>query len=245
MTSNRLWIYAAFIASLAVIMAQGDMRVKADSTDVMHGRTLSLSAVGSVKTRPDTAHISIGVVSEAETARSALDANTASMTNVVAELKAKDVAERDIQTTNFAVHPQYQHFKDGRPSVISGYRVINSVSITVRDISRLGEVLDTVVTLGSNQIGGIGFSVSEPAQLMDDARRAAMEDARRKAELYVEAAQVGLGRVLKLQEETADQGPRVMFRARAEAISADVPIEAGETELQVRITVVWELIDRS
>ncbi len=244
MTINRSWLYCVLIAGLIMSMAQGDMSVKADSANAMENRTLSLSAVGTIKARPDMAHISIGVVSEAETARGALDENTASMTNVVAELKGKGVEERDIQTTNFAVHPQYQHFKDGRPSVISGYRVVNSLSITVRDISRLGEVLDTVVTLGANQIGGISFSVSEPAQLMDDARKAAMADARRKAELYADAARVSLGRVLKLQEETTDQGPRPMFRAMRTEAAADVPIEAGETELRVQITVVWELVDR-
>jgi uncharacterized protein YggE len=204
-------------------------------------RTLSLSASGSVNVRPDTAHITVGVVSEAENARSAMDDNNAAMAKVIEALKEKDIASKDIQTTNFSVHPRYQHFDDGKPSVISGYRVVNSIRITVRQIGRLGEVLDKVVSFGSNQIGGISFSVSEPEALMDKARVQAIETARERAELYAEAAGASVGEVLKIEEVTQDGGPEPRFRAMATKAESDVPIEAGETEIKVRVRVVWAL----
>lgn len=207
-------------------------------------RTLTLSASGSVNVRPDTAHITVGVISEADNARSALDQNNGAMTEVIDALKEKDIASRDIQTTNFAVHPRYKHFKDGQPSVISGYRVVNSVRITVRDIARLGEVLDKVVSFGSNQIGGISFSVSDTEALMDQARAKAIETARKRAQLYADAAGAAIGKVLRIEEVTSETGPEPRYRALAAKSEAEVPIEAGETEISVRVRVVWSLTDQ-
>lgn len=202
-------------------------------------RTVSVTGIGTAKARPDTAHITIGVVSEGETARAALDQNTAAMRKVVAELEAQGLADADIQTVNFSVHPKFEHPDDGKPPVIVGYRVVNSVRITVRDRDKLGAILDTAVSLGSNQIGGIEFSIAEASALEDQARRDAMADARRKAQLYAATANAALGRALTISEETSTP-PRPMLARAAEAKTA-VAIEAGEYTLQVRVQVSWEL----
>lgn len=238
--SSRLAILALTLVSFAMTE---NARAEAPPADAGK-RTLSLSASGSVNVRPDTAHITLGVVSEADTARSALDANNAAMTQVIDALKEKDIASRDIQTTNFAIHPRYKHFKDGQPSVISGYRVVNSVRITVRDIAKLGDVLDKVVSFGSNQIGGISFSVSDTDTLMDEARAKAIAAARERAQLYAEAAGASIGKVLQIEELTSDTGPEPRFRALAAKSEAEVPIEAGESEISVRVRVVWALADQ-
>ncbi len=233
---------SSFLAAVALVFASV---VPAAAQSAEEGqRTLSLSATGTVSVRPDTAHITLGVVSEAENARTAMDNNNTAMANVIEALKQKEIAGRDIQTTNFAVHPRYQHFDDGKPSVISGYRVVNSIRITVRDIGRLGEVLDKVVGLGSNQIGGISFSVSEPETLMDKARKQAIATARDRADLYAQAAGTSVGRVLKIEEVNANNVPEPRFRAMAVKAESDVPIEAGETEIKVRVRVVWALTDK-
>lgn len=205
-------------------------------------RTISLSGMGSAKGSPDTAHISTGVVSEAATAREALDKNNGAMARVIDELKAQGLEPKNIQTTNFSVRPRFQHFKDGKPPVISGYRVVNSVRIKVSDLTKLGIILDKVVTLGSNQIGGIEFSVADAANLKDMARREAMADASHKAKLYAEAAGAKLGKVLKISEDFAQIQPRPAFaRAALEAKAATAPIEPGEQTLQARVNVTWEL----
>lgn len=244
MTARISSFFAIVTLVFAVAVATEPLRAAAQSVDA-DKRTLSLSATGTVNVRPDTAHITVGVVSEAENARGAMDENNAAMADVIKALKEKDIASRDIQTTNFAVHPRYQHFKDGKPSVISGYRVVNSIRITVRDISRLGEVLDRVVSFGSNQIGGISFSVSKPEALMDQARVQAIETARERAELYAKAAGTSVGQVLQIEEVDLDGGPEPLFRAMAAKAESEVPIEAGETEIKVRVRVVWALADQS
>ena len=204
-------------------------------------RSISLSAIGTVKTRPDTALISTGVASEAPTAREALTQNTAAMSKVVAALKEQGIAPNDIQTADFSVHPRFHHPRDGAPAQISGYRVVNSVRIKVRDTTKLGAILDQVVTLGSNEIGGIQFTVENPAALEDEARRRAMATALKKAELLAKAAGAEIGQVLKITEEMHQPPRPLMQRMALEAKAADVPIEAGEHTVQVQVNVTWEL----
>jgi uncharacterized protein YggE len=123
-------------------------------------RTITVTGTGTASARPDRAHIETGVVSEAETARAVLDANTEAMSQVVAALKEQEIAPEDIQTTDFSVRPRYRQGKDdGDPPTIAGYRVVNSVRIAVRDLDRLGAILDRVVAQGSNEIGGIRFQI--------------------------------------------------------------------------------------
>lgn len=240
MSTRRSVVFAIIALVFAVVAASPTSHAAAEAIEADQ-RTLSLRATGSVNVKPDTAHITVGVVSEAENARSAMDDNNAAMASVIEALKKKDIASKHIQTTNFSVHPRYQHFDDGKPSVVSGYRVVNSIRITVREIGRLGEVLDKVVSFGSNQIGGISFSVSEPGELMDEARVEAIKTARKRAELYAKAAGASIGDVLKIEEVTMDGGPEPRFRALATKAESEVPIEAGETEIKVRVRVVWAL----
>ena len=205
-------------------------------------RVITMTGRGLVKAAPDIARISTGVVSEADTAGAALKANTAAMSKVVAELKASGIDAKDIQTARFAVNPRHQRNRDGREPKIIGYRVTNSVRITVRDLKALGGILDKVVSLGSNQIDGIAFDIDEPRKLQDEARRRAVKDAKAKAELYAEAADVDLGDILSISEGAVMQPRRpVMARMAMEAKSADVPIEPGEQAIEVRVSMSWEI----
>lgn len=204
-------------------------------------RTMSLSATGTVFAKPDTAHISTGVVSDADTARSALDQNSAAMKRVISELKEQGLKPEDIQTTNFSVSPRYQHFKDNRPPKLIGYRVNNAVRIRVKDLKKLGAILDTVVTLGSNRIGGISFSISGAEELLDKARADAMTRVIARARLYAEAASVQLGEIVSIRESNIGRPPRPMMARAAFKAAEAVPIEAGEQSLQVRVDVSWEI----
>jgi len=212
----------------------------ANAKKISEKRTISLSASGQVKVEPDLASISTGVTSEGETARDALDANTSAMKAVIEGLKSSGIDPRDIQTTNFSVSPRYQHFKDQRAPVVTGYNVTNSVQIIVRDLKALGTILDKVVTLGSNQINGIQFDVSNSDALKDAARKQAVTNALRKAELYAEASGTEVGSVLKITEESHGYSPRpAMMRTAMKAEAA--PIEAGSQTLSVRVNITWEL----
>lgn len=211
--------------------AEGDM-----------SRTITISATGSASAKPDRAIISTGVTSEAETARDAMDENSRRMRQVLSKLRDFDVAERDIQTTNFSVNPRYQNFKDGRPPKITGYMVTNSVRIRVRKIDQLGDILDKVVSLGANQIGGIQFEIGALNELSDRARKLAIEAAHHRAEVYTQAAGIALDEVIRIEESSSAGSPRPLaMRTSMRAEAGAPPFEAGEHALTVSVTVTWSL----
>jgi uncharacterized protein YggE len=202
-------------------------------------RSVTVSATGQVAVAPDMARISTGIVSEAETAREALQRNSAAMKKVVDGIKANGIDAKDIQTSNFNVEPRYEQARDGRPPHIAGYRATNQVRFAVRDLSRVGELLDLVITLGANQAGGVSFQVSNAETLKDEARRQAMANALRRARLLAEAAGASVGEVLTITEDVSVAGPRPMA-GRALAAEA-VPIEPGSQVLEARVEVTWAL----
>jgi hypothetical protein len=208
--------------------------------------TITMSGHGDISAAPDTAHISTGVVSEAKTAREALTANNTAMEKVIAELKKAGIEARDLQTSNFSVQPQYYHPPRDRngpiePPRIVGYQVSNTLRVRVRDLARLGAILDVTVSQGANQLNGIAFSIDDPEALLAKARKAAMEDAIARATTYAEAAGVALGRVLSISENSGPRPVPMVARMRAEDAAAAVPIEAGEQSIQAQVQVTWEL----
>ena len=206
-------------------------------------RTVTVNGTGFVTAEPDRAHITLGVVSEGDTAKAALEKNTAAMKAVVDALKARGLPPKDIQTSNFSVSPRYRQSKAGEQPVINGHQVQNSVRIVVRDIAALGPILDQVIQLGSNQVHGVGFEVSKADELKDEARKAAVANARHKAELYATAAGARLGRVLSIDEagvQPIQRQPRMMARASA-ALDSAPPVEAGSQRLDASVTVTYML----
>jgi len=212
--------------------------------DASDKRTISLSATGAVKTTPDKVDISTGVTTEAKTAREALDRNTEAMAKVVAALKQEGIEAKDIQTVNFSVGPVFEQrpYDKPAPPVVIGYRVTNQVRITLQDTKQLGEILDKVVTLGSNQIDSIEFGVKEPEALKDEARKLALKNVTDNAKLYAEAAGVELGAIMSISEEESAYYPRAMpAAAPMDMMKESVPIEAGTASVEVRVRVVWEI----
>jgi hypothetical protein len=231
---TRAFILALLTAGLVLVTAS--LAAHADDNEV--SRSITVSASGSVAAEPDMARITSGVTSEAETAREALSRNSQVMEEVVAGLKAAGIAPADIQTVSFHVTPRSTRAKEGHPSVISGYRVTNQIRITARNLDRLGEILDKLVSFGANQMAGLSFEVSEAASLRDAARKEAVANALRRAKLYAVAADAELGDVLRVSEGVVGTGPRpVTMAMRAEA----VPIERGTEELQANVTITWAL----
>ena len=237
MSTLSRWLLAAVVlAGTAPLQARMVMAADANSPG---GRMVSVTGTGRVAADPDIAQVSTGVVVEGETAKDALARNSTIMAKLIDGLKAFGVAAKDIQTSSINVEPRYAQAKDGKPATISGYRVVNQVRLTVRDVKRLGEILDGAIALGANQMGGVSFDVTNPEALLDDARREAIASARRRAELYAAAAGVQLGEVLRIAEEAGDTA-RPMPMARA-AMAGAVPIEPGTRTLTVEVHVTYAL----
>lgn len=208
-------------------------------------RLITLNGHGEVQKTPDMAIVNIGVTTTAETAREALASNTENMAKVLASITASGVDSKDIRTSDFSVNPRIDYGSSSSSSSqepkTTGYDVVNNVTVTLRKVDGLGNLLDAVVQAGSNRINGIQFGVSDADTALDTARGAAVADARRKAEIYASAAGVSLGNVVSISEAATGYQPVVM---RAKAIAADaspVPIANGEQTLATDVNVTWEL----
>ena len=234
---RRIVMTAVALIAAAILVEAGT--VMAAENDKSAERYVSVSATGDVAAEPDMAYISTGVMVEADTAKDGLARNSLVMAKLVDGLKSLGIAPKDIQTTSVYVQPRYVQTKDGHPTTFSGYRVVNQVRLTVREMKRLGEMLDAAVTLGANQVNGITFDVSNAETLKDEARKQAMVNARRRAELYATAAGAQLGNVLTISEDV-NAGPRPMSMARSATVGA-VPIEGGTRTLTVTVHVTYSL----
>lgn len=211
--------------------------------------SLSVSGTGKISAAPDMASVSVGVVSEAATASDALRANSQSMAALQTAIRERGVAAKDMQTSNISVQPKYSQPAPGRPqgefvSRIVGYSVTNTVEIRVRDLGKLGELLDAVVSAGANQVYGITFGIDKADALLDEARKRAVADARRKAELLAGEAGVVLGQALQISESGGMVPPTPMaFRGGGmmAMAAAEVPVSSGEIDLSVNIQIVYEI----
>ena len=230
MRISRVLICAFVIAAaaLAPFSAQAAERID---------KLVTVTGEGTASAAPDNAVIRLGVSSQGKTARAASDANAKEMTVVLAAIKDSGVADRDIQTTSLSLQPQYEPNKTGAPRLI-GFQANNQVTVKIRDIGALPTVLDRAIAAGANEMSGIEFVVSEQTKLLDKARAAAIADARRKAELYANAAGMKVGRVMAISEEGAAPQPRPYQAMRA---GAAAPIAPGEQMLRAVVTVSYEL----
>jgi uncharacterized protein YggE len=205
---------------------------------------IAVTGTGSVYAAPDTARIQAGVVTEAARASEAVAANTAAMQKVFAALDAAGIEKKYVQTSRFDVSPVYADggVVRGRPQ-IAGYQATNQVSVEVRGVDRVGAVLDALVGAGANEMGGVSFEIAEPAPLLDEARRKAVADARRKADLYARETGTTLGRVLRVDETGGGPGPMPVAFARMEKadMAAPPPMAPGQLEIAVTVAVTWSL----
>lgn len=191
---------------------------------------------------PDLALLTLAVMREAATAREALDANNAAMAEVIAALKEAGIAARDLQTAGLQINPRYDYPQGGgQPASIAAYQVTNTLSVRVRQIARLGEILDRAVSLGVNQGGGIAFTNDDPSRAIDEARRKAVADAIAKARTLAEAAGVGLGRVVEISEQSFAAPPMPFLAKGADMMRESVPVEAGENAYRVQVGVTFEI----
>jgi uncharacterized protein len=190
--------------------------------------------------RPDTAVVRAGVETRAPSPEIALIGNNAAMKVLFDVLQKHGIAERDIATTTFDVQPIYgRPDPQGGAATIQAYQVSNQISARVRDIERLGVILTELVEAGANRLRGVSFEFADPDALQADARRAALQDARRRAELYAQAAGVRLGRILSISELDA---PAMPMPRQMRAMSADaVPIAPGEQTITAGVTVSYEI----
>ena len=233
--------------TLALAAAAAPLAAKAQETARPRESTVIVTGEGTAEMAPDMALVDLGVVKDAKTAREALDANNKAMADILAAMKDAGIEARDLQTSGFAINPQYQFPQsttgENPPPILLGFQVSNTVTLRVRDLSKLGEILDKAVTLGANHGGGIRFVNDKPDAAVSTARARAVENAIAKAKELTAAAGVGLGRVLEISETSYRAEPMPMMRAMAKdfAAAGAVPVATGENSYSVVVNVTFAL----
>jgi len=208
---------------------------------------LSVTADGESRQVPDVVRISAGVSNRAQDANTALAENSSKMNRVVAAIRAAGVAERDVQTARISIQPHYRYPRDGEP-VFTGYQASNNVTVKLRDVARLGDLLDALVAGSANQIDGPYFEVDQPQAGYDRARLSALDSARQRARQYADALGLRVVRILSVDEGGGFRQIQHNLRmaqpqSAPVAFDAAPPVSPGETTLRARLTVVFELGD--
>ena len=229
-------LLAAFALSAPVAaQAQAAPALPPDAT------LLSVSAQAEARRAPDIATVSAGVVTQAADGNTAMRQNAEQMNRVLAAVKAAGVAGKDIQTSGINLHPQY-HYEENQPPRITGYQASNTVSLKLRDVAKMGQVLDALVASGANQVNGPSFGIDNPEPLYDQARIEALQRARARAETYAKALDLRVRRIVSISEGGgAIPGPMPrMAMMKAEAYDS-TPVAPGESSVSVNLDVVFEL----
>jgi hypothetical protein len=224
---------------LAAVLSACSPTIVAESQ--LPSRTISVTGAGQVTLAPDIAYIYIGVHTEAASATEAVSDNSTKTQKVTDALKELGLAKEDIRTTNFSIWPSQQYGPDGK---LTGtiYMVDNTIYVTVRDIEKLGELLDTTIQAGANSINSIQFDLEDKTEALSQARKAAVENAKKQAKELADAAGVKLGEIQTIGFYEAT--PVSMFDGKGGggvALEAAVPIQPGQLTLTVTVNLTYEL----
>jgi uncharacterized protein YggE len=231
-TRYVVWLVAAL--AFASLFAGIGLPLLSHAAEPKAG-TVTVNGTGTVDTVPDTASMSFGVTTQAATAAAALAQNSSQMANVIAALKAAGIAAKDIQTQSVSLQPQTG--PDG--NAVAGYTASNSVGATVRDIGKLGAVIDAATAAGANTVYGPSLTRADTDALYRDALKAAVADARAKAGALADAAKLSLGAVQSMSE--GGGAVPLPYAAGRAADATSTPIEPGTQQVQATVTVTFAL----
>lgn len=206
--------------------------------------TLNLSAYGETRTAPDKATISLGVQTQAATAVEAIRQNAERMTRVIETLKKSGIAAKDIQTSGLNLNPQYA-YKEGEAPRLTGYQASNTVTVTVHDLSRVGQAVDATVNAGADTVGGVSFGLEDSTAAENEARVKAVSALQAKADLYARATGYRVARLVSLNEGSSYAAPppppAPPMVAMAREASYKTQVEPGEMNVRVDVSATYEL----
>ena len=238
MKKNVRWGIAGLVAGLAAALA---IPTFAQTTPPAGGgsseRTVTVTGSATIRSAPDEAVITLGVRTQAPTAEGAMQQNANRMAAIMRVLLDQGLSQGDIATAWINLYPNY----DSSGLTIVGYTAENQVTATVRDMGRIGRIIDGTVESGANVLGGIAFQLSDENEGRDDALAEAVADARRKAEILAEASGASLGPVVTIAESGGVSPPPIYYERVAADAGATTPISPPTLESQVMVTVVWSL----
>lgn len=202
---------------------------------------ITVTGEGTVQVTPDMATIALGVTTDGASAAEAMAANSKALQAVIDRLKSAGIEDRDLQTSNLSLNPNWVGYDAGQTPKIAGYVASNMLSVRVRALDKLGSVLDASITDGANTLNGITFDLAAPRPAQDEARKAAVADAKARAELLAAAAGVKLGKIEAISEAAGYGTPMPMFRDEKSA--AAVPVASGQIGMTASVTITYQIAE--
>ncbi len=237
MSSTRTHLAAFLIAALPLAAPVQGLAQTAEPV-----RTITVTGEGRADAKPDLALVSLGVSHQAPTAGEAMGMMSEGMTAVLGQLTQAGIAPADVQTGQLTLEAAYDYNSTASYPPLTGFIATQVVDVRVREITSLGELLDAVTSEGANRLNGVSFSLSEQADALAQARGAAVDDARARAEFYASAAGVTLGGLLTLSEAGGYTQPQPMYDARfAAEAAASVPVAPGQVSLIATVTMTYAI----
>jgi uncharacterized protein YggE len=235
--------FLAFIVIAAVMIRNSMKQYDYIGKQVQERDTIAISGEGKVTAIPDIANIQLGLTTEKKTVAEAQKENTDKMNQLNKQLKDMGVDAKDIQTNNYSIYPQYD-YNVGKQT-LRGYQVNQTVTVKIRNMDKIGDILAMSGTLGLNQVGGLSFGIDDPEKLQNEARIKALENAKEKAKALADIMDVKLGKVVSFNESS--QYPQPIYKNYAMGIggaaeSAPAPqVESGSLDIVVDAMVVYEI----
>ncbi len=227
----------AFLAAILAVTAAGIAHAEE--------RRITVDAAGTVQAAPDMATITLGVTNEDAEASNAMQATSDAVAQILKRLEDMGIESRDVQTRDLSLSPVWsgRNSPSGERPEISGFVASNNVQVRVRDLTKLGAIMDAVIQDGANDFGGLSFGVQDPAPLQAEARAKAVAEATAKAEQLAQAANVSLGQVQTISEQVGGIRPAPQMRAMSMAEAGGVPVAGGEISVSVNVMMEFGIAD--
>lgn len=244
---KRAWVLVA-VTAFAAVFAAGckgdDVTIEAGGGTGTEVTGVTVTGHGEAHVAPDTGYFEVGVQVTAATVEAARDRAATLATAVIASIKQNGVDSKDVQTTNLNIQPQYDYSKNSSTPTITGYIVTNTVTVTVRKLDTFSKLIDDATRAGGNdaRLQSVRFGVEDTAKAAEEARKAAMADARTKAEQLAKLGGVSLGKPRSIAET---QGATPVYPAGIPGVARDsagsTPVETGTNTVTVDVTVRWAI----
>lgn len=217
--------------------------------DIEAKNTITVSATGEVFVKPDLAVASFSVVNEAKAVSEALSENTKKMNKVIDFIKSQGVEDKDLKTAGFNIYPRYEWLKEtifplpteGK-RVLVGYEVQQSLEVKIRDLTKIGQIIEGATAAGANQVGDLQFTLDKKEEIQAQARKEAIEKAKAKARELANQLGVNLVRITNFTETSTLPPPFIGFKEIEAFGGAEVPqIEPGQNKIEITVSITYEI----
>jgi hypothetical protein len=236
-----IWSGTVVLIILAIFLLANTNQIINTATTT---NTVSFNGEGKVVAKPDIGKINLSIVTDALTSKIAQDENSKKSKALTDYLKKESIDDKDIKTTGYNIYPQYRYPPYGGQPTITGYQVNQSMEIKVRDLDKVSNVLDGVVSAGANQVNGLSFEIDNPDALKAEARAKAIADAKKKANELKSQVGISLGKIVNFSENTGGYPVPVYFDSQVKGMGGggggpEVP--TGENEITVNVTITYQI----